>query len=83
MSQKKNPLKIILIVIVLAALIFGLMKSGALEYLKDREKLETLIKGLGVWGPIAYIGMYALVTITCISVLPLTLAGGLIFGAIM
>ncbi|MBC2851669.1 TVP38/TMEM64 family protein [Cetobacterium sp. 8H] len=83
MNQKKNPLKIILIVIVLAAVIFGLMKSGALEYLKDREKLETLIKGLGVWGPIAYIGMYALVTITCVSVLPLTLAGGLIFGAIM
>lgn len=83
MSQKKNPLKIILVVIVLAALIFGLMKSGALEYLKDREKLEALIKGLGVWGPIAYIGMYALVTITCVSVLPLTLAGGLIFGAVM
>ncbi|WP_297596657.1 TVP38/TMEM64 family protein [uncultured Cetobacterium sp.] len=83
MNQKKNPLKIILIVVVLAALIFGLIKSGAFEYLKDREKLETLIKGLGVWGPIAYMGMYALVTITCVSVLPLTLAGGLIFGAVM
>ncbi|MGL6025381.1 MAG: TVP38/TMEM64 family protein, partial [Cetobacterium sp.] len=38
---------------------------------------------LGVWGPIAYIGLYAAVTTTCISVLPLTLVGGLIFGAVM
>lgn len=81
MSQKKNPLKLILIVALLGGVIFGLIKSGALEYLKDRQKLEALITGLGVWGPVAYIGLYALVTTTCISVLPLTIAGGLIFGA--
>lgn len=83
MSQKKNPIKLIIIVCILAAIIFGLSKSGALEYLKDRQKLETLIKSLGMWGPVAYIGLYAIVTTTCISVLPLTLAGGLIFGAVM
>ncbi|MHA4990582.1 TVP38/TMEM64 family protein [Cetobacterium somerae] len=83
MSQKKNPIKLIIIVCILAAAVFGLVKSGALEYLKDREKLETLIKSLGMWGPVAYIGLYAVVTTTCISVLPLTLAGGLIFGAVM
>lgn len=83
MSQKKNPLKIILIICILAIVVYGLIKSGALEYLKDRQKLEALIKGLGVWGPVAYIGMYVIVTITCISVLPLTIAGGLIFGGLM
>ncbi|MGL5277996.1 MAG: TVP38/TMEM64 family protein [Cetobacterium sp.] len=83
MSAKKNPIKLIIIVCILAIMIFGLVKSGALEYLKDREKLEILIKSLGAWGPIAYIGLYAVVTTTCISVLPLTLVGGLIFGAVM
>lgn len=84
MSQKKNGLlKIIIIVIVVALLVYGFVKSGAIEYLKSREKLEELITSLGVWGPIAYIGMYTVVTITCISVLPLTIAGGLIFGPVM
>nr|WP_307774559.1 TVP38/TMEM64 family protein [uncultured Cetobacterium sp.] len=82
MSQKKNPLKIVIILAVLVGLGYGLAQSGALEYLKDREKLEALITGLGVWGPLAYIGLYAVVTITCVSVLPLTLAGGIIFGAV-
>ena len=80
--MKKNPIKIIGIIIVLGVIGYGLVQSGALEYLKDREKLETLIKSLGIWGPFAYIGLYTVVTITCISVLPLTLAGGIIFGAV-
>lgn len=80
--MKKNPIKIIGIIIILGVIGYGLVQSGALEYLKDREKLETLIKSLGIWGPFAYIGLYTIVTITCISVLPLTLAGGIIFGAV-
>lgn len=80
--MKKNPIKIIGIIIILGVIGYGLVQSGALEYLKDREKLETLIKSLGIWGPFAYIGLYTVVTITCISVLPLTLAGGIIFGAV-
>lgn len=83
MNQKKNSVKLIITVCVLIVVVIGIVKSGALEYLKDRQKLEILIKSLGVWGPIAYIGLYAIVTTTCISVLPLTLAGGLIFGAVM
>lgn len=82
MKQKRKLLKIA-IVCVLIILIFIVMKSGALEYLRSREKLEVLIKELGVWGPIIYMVLYAIVTTTCISVLPLTLAGGIIFGPVM
>ncbi|MGL5579012.1 MAG: TVP38/TMEM64 family protein, partial [Fusobacteriaceae bacterium] len=74
--------KIIIALLVLAGLGTLLVKTGAIEYMKDREKLETLIKGLGPWGPIAYIAMFAIVTVTCISTLPITLAGGIIFGGI-
>ncbi|MGL5000693.1 MAG: TVP38/TMEM64 family protein [Cetobacterium sp.] len=83
MSKKKNIVKLVVGIVILSLIVFALLKSGALEYLKDRQKLEDLIKSLGVWGPVAYIGLYAAVTTTCISVLPLTLAGGLIFGAVM
>lgn len=60
-----------------------LVKTGAIEYLKDRQKLEALILSLGVWAPLAYIIMYALITITCLSVLPMTLVGGIVFGPIL
>ncbi|MGL5356580.1 MAG: TVP38/TMEM64 family protein [Cetobacterium sp.] len=83
MNKKKNIVKLVMGMLVLSLIVVALLRSGALEYLKDRQKLEDLIKGLGVWGPIAYIGLYAAVTTTCISVLPLTLVGGLIFGAVM
>lgn len=83
MNQKKKSTKLIITVCILVIVIIGIVKSGTLDYLKDRQKLEILIKSLGVWGPIAYIGLYAIITTTCVSVLPLTLAGGLIFGAIM
>lgn len=75
--------KIIIALLVLAGLGTLLVKTGAIEYMKDRQKLEALIQSLGVWGPVAYIGMYALVTITCLSVLPVTLVGGIVFGPIM
>ncbi|MGL4402359.1 MAG: TVP38/TMEM64 family protein [Fusobacteriaceae bacterium] len=75
--------KIIIALLVLAGLGTLLVKTGAIEYMKDRQKLETLIQSLGVWGPVAYIGMYALITITCLSVLPVTLVGGIVFGPIM
>ncbi len=53
------------------------------SYLTDREKLELVLEMLGVWGPLAYIILYALITITMITVLPITIAGGIIFGPIM
>ncbi|MCS5421952.1 MULTISPECIES: rhodanese-like domain-containing protein [Psychrilyobacter] len=53
------------------------------SYLKNREKLESIITMLGVWGPLGYIIMYIVVTITMISAVPATIAGGIIFGPIM
>jgi 3-mercaptopyruvate sulfurtransferase SseA/uncharacterized membrane protein YdjX (TVP38/TMEM64 family) len=52
------------------------------SYVKSREKMEMVIGSLGAWAPAAYITMYALITITCVSVLPITLVGGLVFGGV-
>ena len=76
-------IKILIGVLVVLGLGTVLVKTGAIEYLKDRQKLEALILSLGVWAPLAYILIYALVTLTCLSVLPITLVGGIVFGPIL
>lgn len=53
------------------------------SYLAKREKLESVITMLGVWGPLAYILMYIFITLTISPALPITIAGGIIFGPIM
>ncbi|MCS5422985.1 MULTISPECIES: TVP38/TMEM64 family protein [Psychrilyobacter] len=53
------------------------------SYLTERAKLESVITMLGVWGPLAYIILYIVITISMMSVLPVTIAGGIIFGPIM
>lgn len=75
--------KIIIALLVLAGLGTILVKTGAIEYLKDRQKLEALIISLGVWAPLAYVLLFAVVTVTCLSTLPLTLVGGIVFGPIL
>jgi len=53
------------------------------SYIAKREKLESVINILGVWGPLAYILMYIFITLTISPALPITIAGGIIFGPIM
>lgn len=61
----------------------GNIIKKAFSYLTNRKKLEMAITTLGVWGPLAYILMYIFITVTMLSALPLTIAGGIIFGPIM
>lgn len=84
MTDKRSGMGMakILGVIAIAAIVFLLFKTGAIEYLKDREKMETFIEGFGIWGPLVYIVAYVLVTITGISAVPMTIVGGLLFGAV-
>lgn len=78
-----KAVKIVIGLIVVGVIAWILTQTNTMEYLKDRHKLEAYIKGLGVWAPVAYISIYALVTITCISVLPITIVGGMVFGPIL
>jgi len=81
MSKRNGKAAVIIIAIIAIAAIVGIMmKTGAFEYLKDFNRLRDLIQGLGWKGPIIYILLYTVVCLTMISVLPLTIAGGLAFG---
>ncbi|MEI6856666.1 VTT domain-containing protein [Psychrilyobacter sp.] len=53
------------------------------SYITKREKLESVITILGVWGPLFYILIYIFITITILPALPITIVGGIIFGPIM
>jgi uncharacterized membrane protein YdjX (TVP38/TMEM64 family) len=81
--MKKRIIFIILIAILIIV-------STNYEYLKiaimniaDREKLELFIDGLGVWGPLVFILLYMIVTLSMLSALTLTIVGGIMFGPIM
>lgn len=53
------------------------------SYLTNREKLEDVLLKVGIWGPIIFIIVLALVTITMISVVPIAVTGGIVFGPLL
>lgn len=73
--------KIVFILIILI-LLFIFIKNDLGMYIGDREKISKLIGSMGKYGPLVYIGIYIVVTLTGISALPLTIVGGLIFGGV-
>lgn len=61
---------------------YFLYNCSIFEYIRDREKLEVFIRGYGMTGILIYMCIYIICTLFCISVLPVTLAGALVFGTI-
>ena len=83
MSEKKgNKLKLIITVVVLAAVIIALRQFGAVEYLKNPNKIKAWIDGFGVWGPIVYMALYVACCLFFLPGLPITIVAGLVFGSI-
>lgn len=70
----------ILLIVVVIVLLFLARVFGLGERLGD---LRGWIQGLGVWGPIVFIGIYVIATIAAIPGLALTIAAGVIFGSVM
>jgi uncharacterized membrane protein YdjX (TVP38/TMEM64 family) len=44
------------------------------------EQLQTLIRQTGVWGPLCYVGLYAIATLILLPSTPLNISGGVLFG---
>ncbi|MGL4653435.1 TVP38/TMEM64 family protein [Cetobacterium sp.] len=80
-NNKKRIIKFLIILFIILIFIL-LFKYDGLKYIKDIEKLKRLIKSFGILAPLSYILLYCLVTVTTISTLPLSLAGGVLFGPI-
>lgn len=80
--NKSKLIKIFGVVFSLVIVFLLAKQFGVFEYLKDREKFEILIKELGVLAPIVYILIYVVVTLSCLSPVPLAIVGGIVFGEI-
>lgn len=68
----------------LTLLILGLIirTTGAARYLEE-EKLQALIRSWGIWAPLIYLLIFSIAPSLFIPALPMTLAGGVIFGPIL
>jgi uncharacterized membrane protein YdjX (TVP38/TMEM64 family) len=44
------------------------------------EQLQALIRQTGVWGPLCYVGLYAIATLILLPSTPLNISGGVLFG---
>lgn len=81
MSNLKNY-KGKIIFLLLLILIFFIMKFDLYYYVNHRDELKIVIENLGYTGILVYIVVYVLVTISCISPLPVAVVGGLVYGVV-
>jgi uncharacterized membrane protein YdjX (TVP38/TMEM64 family)/Fe-S oxidoreductase len=78
-GTKKRPWKPLIFLALLVAAITGVHLSGAAHYLQQ-ERLRELIAGYGALAPAIYILIYALAPVLLLPGLPITIAGGIMFG---
>lgn len=71
--------KPLLLLALLAAAVAFVQLSGAARYLQQ-DQLRALIAGYGALAPAVYILVYALAPVLFLPGLPLTIAGGILFG---
>lgn len=78
-QKKKRSWKPLVFLVLLAAAVAGVHLSGAAQYLQE-ERLRELISSYGALAPAIYILIYALAPVLLLPGLPLTIAGGILFG---
>ncbi len=79
----KKHFKLIAIVLVLAACIYGLFASGLVETITDLDKLKLMIEEAGVLGYFLYIGIFIVVAVFSLPASMVTIVGGIAFGPIL
>ncbi|WP_404788192.1 TVP38/TMEM64 family protein [Altericista sp. CCNU0014] len=67
---------------ILLALVCLLLTWGIIQALGGYkpEQLQTFIRQLGIWGPLAYIALYVAGTLALLPSTPLNISGGMLFG---
>jgi uncharacterized membrane protein YdjX (TVP38/TMEM64 family) len=78
-EKKKGWTGRLTILAVLIAAIVAVRMTGATRYL-DQEALRQLIAGYGMLAPIIYMLIYAIAPALLLPGLPITIAGGILFG---
>lgn len=78
-DKKKSIFKLGIFILIIASIVMAIRFSGIDQYL-DKEYLQNWISSFGPWGPVVYIGFYSVAPSLFLPGLPLTVAGGVIFG---
>jgi uncharacterized membrane protein YdjX (TVP38/TMEM64 family)/ferredoxin len=78
-QRKKRSWQPLVFLVLLAAAVAGIHLSGAAQYLQE-ERLRALISSYGALAPVIYILIYTLAPVLLLPGLPLTIAGGILFG---
>jgi len=78
-GKKTGMMKRILLLGAIAAMILAFRLTGAARYL-DQETLRQWIEGYGGLAPFVYMLIYALAPSLLLPGLPITIAGGVLFG---
>ncbi|MBI5893318.1 MAG: TVP38/TMEM64 family protein [Deltaproteobacteria bacterium] len=81
MSSKQPTVKIFIFAVLIITSIIIIRITGLDDYL-DKDKLQTYVKGFGMWGPLLYILIFSIAPSFFLPGLPITIAGGLAFGPI-
>ncbi|MEK7871757.1 MAG: TVP38/TMEM64 family protein, partial [Nitrospirota bacterium] len=77
--KRKNRMRALFFFLILVFLIAAIRLSGLHTYL-DQERLRQWIDGFGTAGPIIYILIFSIAPSLFLPGLPITVAGGLVFG---
>lgn len=78
-TAKASPLKPLLFILLVAGIIIAVRVLHLDQYL-EKERLRQFVAGYGVWGPIIYLVIWTLAPPLFLPGLPITLAGGVLFG---
>src|SRR4030042_1110594 len=78
-TRKVSPLRPLLLILLLAGVILTVRMLHLDQYL-EKERLRQFVAGYGVWGPIIYLAIWTLAPPLFLPGLPITLAGGVLFG---
>nr|MBI5492504.1 TVP38/TMEM64 family protein [Deltaproteobacteria bacterium] len=79
--MSRNKIRFVILLIFIAASFISIRFFNLSGYL-DQERLRGWIDGFGVWGPLVYILVYVLSASLMVPGLPVTVAGGVLFGPV-
>src|SRR3972149_4265706 len=80
-NRIKSIVTLSLFITSLAVIIIAIKISGIDQFL-EKERLQNWINGFGSKGPIAYMLLFSLTPSLFLPGLPITVAGGIVFGAL-
>lgn len=80
--KNSKIVKVICLIIILTVVFLLAKNFGVFYYLKNRVELERVIKDMGVLAPAVYIVIYTIVTLSCVSPVPIAIVGGIVFGGL-